>query len=149
MTNRIIKALLPRRSHRPSATLLAALLLIPLAGCGGTVGPMSGIVRFDDGSPVTAGSIEFRSLPDQARFASRIAPDGSFEPADQDGQVGLPPGSYEVVVVQIVLTEDLTHDAHTHGNTVPRRYADYYTSGLKVDIATDQSEPVEVILETE
>ena len=38
----------------------------------------------------------------------------------------------EVVVVQIVLTEDLAADLHTHGRTVPRRYADYYTSGLRV-----------------
>jgi hypothetical protein len=30
---------------------------------------------------------------------------------------------HEVVVVQIVLTEDLAKNAYTHGHTVPRRYA--------------------------
>ncbi len=125
------------------------MLLVACSGCGGPVGPTSGIVRFDDGSPVTAGSIEFRSLEDQERFASRIGSDGSFQPASPDGQLGLPPGAYEVVVVQIVLTEDLAQEAHTHGNTVPRRYADYFTSGLKVEIAAEQREPVEIVLETE
>jgi len=48
--------------------------------------------------------------------------------------------------VQIVLTEDLALEAHTHGNTVPRRYADYYTSDLKVDIAPDHTKRIEIVV---
>ncbi|MGB1817707.1 MAG: carboxypeptidase regulatory-like domain-containing protein, partial [Rubripirellula sp.] len=100
--------------------LLAATLLLLITGCGTSNGPTSGVVRFDDGTPVTSGSIEFRRLSDKARFASRIDPQGMFQPTSLDGEVGLPVGAYEVVVVQIVLTEDLALEAHTHGNTVPR-----------------------------
>jgi len=120
--------------------------MLAVAGCGKSAGPTSGVVRFDDGTPVTSGSIEFRRLTDKARFASRIDPQGMFQPTSQEGVVGLPLGKYEVVVVQIVLTEDLALEAHTHGNTVPRRYADYYTSDLKVDIAPDHTKRIEVVV---
>ncbi|MCH1438287.1 MAG: carboxypeptidase regulatory-like domain-containing protein [Rubripirellula sp.] len=126
--------------------LLGTALLLMIAGCSKSEGPTSGLVRFDDGTPVTSGSIEFRRLTDKVRFASRINPQGMFQPTSQEGAVGLPPGTYEVVVVQIVLTEDLAFEAHTHGNTVPRRYADYYTSGLKVDIAPNQVKRVEIVV---
>jgi hypothetical protein len=69
-----------------------------------------------------------------------------FQPTSLDDEVGLPAGAYEVVVVQIVLTEDLALEAHTHGNTVPRRYADYYTSDLKVDIAPNQTKRIEIVV---
>ena len=126
--------------------LLGTALMLAVAGCGKSAGPTSGVVRFDDGTPVTSGSIEFRRLTDKARFASRIDPQGMFQPTSQEGVVGLPLGKYEVVVVQIVLTEDLALEAHTHGNTVPRRYADYYTSDLKVDIAPDHTKRIEVVV---
>ncbi|MCS7469475.1 carboxypeptidase regulatory-like domain-containing protein [Stieleria sp. ICT_E10.1] len=127
---------------------MGALYVAMCVGCDSFVGPTSGVVRFDDGTPVSSGSIEFRRLTDKERFASRITPEGAFQPANQDGEIGLPPGPYEVVVVQIVLTEDLAKEAHSHGNTVPRRYADYYTSGLKVDIDDGQTDPVEIVLQS-
>ena len=88
-------------------------------------------------------------MSDAERFSSRITPEGTFQPADKQGNVGLPPGKYEAVVVQIVLTEDLAKEDHTHGGTVPRRYADYYTSSLRVQVAKGQTEPIEVIVESE
>lgn len=109
-----------------------AILGLLLVGCSQPTSAYQGVVRFDDGSPVQSGSIECRSLADGSRYASRIARDGSFSLTDQGGEYRCPPGEYEVVVVQIVLTEDLAADLHTHGRTVPRRYADYYTSGLRV-----------------
>ena len=129
----------------------AALLTLvcTFTGCGGPIGPTFGSVRFEDGSPVRAGSIEFRRLEDKSRFTSRIAQDGSFHPADGNGQLGLPPGDYEVVVVQIVLTEDLAKEAHSHGSTVPRRYADYYTSGLRYAVEDGVNEAIQIYLQPE
>ncbi len=108
------------------------MLSLFAVGCGGPLETSNGIVRFSDGEPVQSGSIELRSLADGSRYASRISVDGMFELADTQGDVGCPAGDYEVVVVQIVLTEDLAAADHTHGRTVPRRYADYYTSDLRV-----------------
>nr|WP_286177375.1 carboxypeptidase regulatory-like domain-containing protein [Rhodopirellula sp. JC639] len=130
-------------------TIAWATLVVAFAGCGSPIGPTSGVIRFDDGTPVTAGSIEFRRRSDEERFASRIGPTGSFAPTDPQGEIGLPPGSYDVVVVQIVMTEDLAKEAHRHGQTVPRRYADYYTSDLKVEIAENQQAPIELVIESQ
>ena len=118
-------------------------------GCGGPVGPTTGVVHFEDGTPVKSGSVELRRLSDKERFSSRIAPDGTFRPADKDSNVGLPPGNYDAVVVQIVLTEDLAAEDHTHGRTVPRRYADYYTSDLKVQVNPDQVAPVMIVIKSD
>jgi len=105
-------------------------------------------VRFDDGQPVQSGSVEFRSLDSGERYAGRISGDGSFELQDKNGKAALPPGEYEVVVVQIVITEDLAAEAHQHGRTVPRQYADYYTSDLRIANQADRTDPLVVELIT-
>jgi hypothetical protein len=129
---------------------LLAFLGLLLVGCEGTSVSHIGIVRFDDGSPVQSGSIEFRSLADGSRYASRIARDGGFALTDQDGKFGCPLGDYEVVIVQIVLTEDLAAEDHQHGHTVPRRYADYYTTDLRVTNAADRGKsPLEITVEVD
>jgi hypothetical protein len=84
---------------RLSTLFVGTILLLAVAGCGGAGVPTAGVVRFEDGTPVTSGSIEFRRLSDKARFASRISPQGMFQPANQDGDIGLPAGAYEVVVL--------------------------------------------------
>ena len=127
---------------------LACITLLSLfIGCQNPNEASKGFVKFDDGEPVQSGSVEFRSISDKARYASRIGPDGSFTLRDQDGKERCPPGEYEVVVVQIVLTEDLAAEKHDHGRTVPRKYADYYTSGLKVNKREEENTPLEVTLE--
>ena len=125
------------------------LLATIITGCHSQVGPQSGRVIFEDGSPVQSGSIEFRDLETGIRYASRINFNGEFHPKNEDDRIGLPPGEYEIVVVQIVLTEDLAIEDHDHGHTVPRRYADYYTSGLKITVAPDQLGDIEISLQTE
>ncbi|MGB7343437.1 MAG: carboxypeptidase regulatory-like domain-containing protein [Pirellulaceae bacterium] len=127
---------------------VAALLACTIGGCAKPTSTHEGNVLFDDGTPVQSGSVEFRSLADGSLYASRIAPDGSFKLTNQDGDAGCPPGDYEVVVVQIVLTEDLAAEDHEHGRTVPRRYADYYTSGLRATSAAKSDTPLRITLET-
>ena len=127
--------------------MIVASTFLSINGCGGSNDTSKGVVQFTDGEPVQSGSIEFRSLAGGLRYASRIAPNGAFTLADQKGVPRCPPGDYEVVVVQIVLTEDLAAADHTHGRTVPRRYADYYTSRLRT--TKKESEPLLIELEAE
>ena len=103
--------------------LSVAILVTTLLGCQQSVGPKVGIVRFQNGSCLTSGSIEFRNIADGTCFASRVDNRGVFHPASINGKIGLPAGTYEVVIVQIVLTEDLAKNDHSHGHTVPRWYA--------------------------
>ena len=123
-----------------------AILAATLLGCQHSVGPKVGIVRFQDGSCLTSGSIEFRNIANGMCFASRVNNRGVFHPADRNGIIGLPVGTYEVVIVQIVLTEDLAKKEHSHGHTVPRRYADYNTSGLQVTVMANQTKPIEIAI---
>ena len=122
-------------------------LLLCIHGCGISGGSSQGVVQFHDGEPVQSGSVEFRSLSDGSRYASRIASNGAFTLTDASGNARCPAGEYEVVVVQIVLTEDLAADDHEHGRTVPRRYADYYTSGLRVTKLDNDESQLRVTLE--
>ena len=124
------------------------MLLLFSIGCGSPVGPTGGIVKFDDGEPVQAGKVEFRNRSDKLRYAGTINKSGRFTLKDKRGREGVPPGRYQVVVVQVVITEDLALEDHTHGRTVPRRFADYYTSGLEVQVKDGQTEDVEVLLPT-
>ena len=103
-------------------------------------------MRFHDGSSLTSGSIEFRNVATGTCFASRVTNQGIFHPANINGKIGLPVGTYEVVIVQIVLTEDLAKKEHSHGHTVPRRYADYNTSGLQVTVMANQTKPIEIAI---
>ncbi|MCC9655899.1 carboxypeptidase-like regulatory domain-containing protein [Rhodopirellula halodulae] len=135
----------PRIARRVALTL--ATLLLTMTGCSNDSETANGIVQFTDGEPVQSGSVEFRSLDDGSRYASKITSRGTFRLSDEDGRVHLPPGDYEVVVVQVVLTEDLAAEAHEHGRTVPRGYADYYTSGLTVTREANDETPLEVVLE--
>ena len=121
-----------------------AILAATLMGCQHSVGPKVGIVRFQDGSCLTSGSIEFRNIANGMCFASRVNNRGVFHPTNINQKIGLPVGTYEVVIVQIVLTEDLAKGDHSHGHTVPRRYADYNTSGLSVTVTADQTKPIEI-----
>ncbi len=123
-----------------------AVACVSILGCGSQNGTAAGVIRFADGKPVQSGSVEFRSLADGSRYGGRIASDGTFTLTDKDGIMRCPPGKYEIVVVQIVLTEDLALDAHTHGGTVPRRYADYYTSDLQITKSADDTAPMVIAI---
>lgn len=143
-----------RNRHNNPGTWLSTIVGVLLCcaslgvvGCGKAALPSLGKVQFTDGEPVRSGSIEFRNLSDRSSYASRIAVDGGFTLIDKDGIATLPAGDYEVVVVQIVLTEDLAAEAHEHGRTVPRRYADYYTSGLEFSSQADRKSPIMIELE--
>ena len=131
-----------------SQILILSLALL-CAGCSSQTLPSAGTVSFDDGEPVRSGSIEFRALSDGTRYSSRIGAGGEFELTGSDGNKGIDPGVYEVIVLQIVLTEDLAIEQHQHGHTVPRRYADYYTSDLKYTIAENQTGPIEITVAVE
>lgn len=129
--------------------LMLGLALLCLGCSSGDLVPGAGTVSFDDGEPVRAGSIEFRATSDGTRFSSRIGPKGDFTLSDADGKPGIKAGDYDVIVLQIVLTEDLAIEDHRHGHTVPRRYADYYTSDLSYSVGARNTEPIKIVVGVE
>ena len=129
--------------------LINCVLCVALVGCSQSSVNSKGKVLFEDGQPVQSGSIEFRSINSGQRYTSRIDRQGNFELRDEQNRAAIVPGEYDVVVVQIVLTEDLPLEMHTHGQTVHRRYADYHTSGLTTRVQADQAEPIKVVVKAQ
>jgi len=71
--------------------------LILAAGCGKGHVPLGGKVTFsDDGSPLTAGSVNFVSGSFQSR--APLQPDGTYTVGTYKDGDGLPPGKYSVFV---------------------------------------------------
>jgi hypothetical protein len=107
-------------------------------------------VRFTDGEPVRTGVIEFRATEGNWRASGELSVDGSFELAAVDGGGGLPAGEYEVIVAQVILTDVLPLQEHEeHGRAVPRRYSDYYSSGLRWGLTAENASQVVIEIEPE
>lgn len=135
---------------RAAISLAAAAWLVTLAGCTGSSNvPAQGRVLFSDQSPVRSGKVELRSADASIRAIGSIDADGGFSLKTDDGREGVPPGEYEVVVVQFIVTEDMSASMHGHGGTVPRRYADYYSSGLKASIPEKGNPNIQIVVEAE
>lgn len=127
---------------------LVLLLAAALCGCGGpTKLPAQGYVSFSDGEPVKNGRIEFRSIEGNYRGMGTIDSAGFFRLLDDNGVEGIPAGDYEVIVVQIIMTDHLSLEAHNHGRPVPRRYADYYSSGLTQQVSAENASNLKVVIE--
>ena len=102
--------------------------------------------------PVQSGSIELRRMTHATSrvLAAESRPKAHSSRADKDGIIGLPPGRYEVGRRPDRL--DRRPGERSITLTVarfPRRYADYYTSSLRVQVTEGQMESIEVIVESE
>ena len=124
---------------RPAAILLLCTCSIA-AGCsedGPAIGELSGTVTFE-GQPVTDGIINFESA---AGFGVSVplTAEGTFELASQYGS-GIPQGSYRVSVTPPPPPVDPSQPAGgTSGpppdpKNIPRKYRDFSTSGLTVEV---------------
>ena len=123
------------------------MLLFSSAGCGGPESlAVRGKVVFADDQPVENGKIEFRGVGSEYRAMGEIAKDGSFSLRTLDGVDGVPAGAYDVIVLQVIITEDLGKAAHDHGRPVPRKYGDYFTSGLKVEVTPENASSIVIKL---
>ncbi|TVQ04356.1 MAG: carboxypeptidase regulatory-like domain-containing protein [Planctomycetaceae bacterium] len=122
-------------TRSPSRLWLPIACLLFLVGCGGPIRvPIEGNVRFSDGEPVRTGKIELRGREPGVRAAAVLDDEGRFALRTDDGALGLPPGDYDVAIVQIVLVEHRSLEEHGHGRPLSRKYADYFTSGLTASV---------------
>ena len=130
------------------ARLCCLLALTLTTGCGGSGNvPASGRVLFSDQEPVRSGKVEVRSASSAARGIGTIDNEGYFSLKTDDQQDGVPPGDYDAVVVQFIVAEDLSVADHNHGRPTPRRYADYYTSELRLTVPEDGTDKLLIEIE--
>ena len=128
-------------SSRHVAFWLFLALLALVGGCGPSHPPtyaVVGKVVFENGEACQLGTIEFRSLEHLVSARGKLEKDGTFQLSTWEPEDGAVAGKHQVIVQQLIITEDLSFAAHGHGPRVNPRYGDYATSGLEVTV-----EPIE------
>ena len=120
-----------------------------LMGCNPDpkIAPARGIVVFEDGSPVTLGTVETNPVTEKGVHSTgKIQRDGSFILStfgDGDGAVV---GEHQCVVVQFVMTEDVTgHKASTLGVVNPV-HSTYANSGLTITVPESGTSDLKLVV---
>jgi hypothetical protein len=106
-----------------------------LYGCNGGKVPLKGRVTFsDDGSPLTTGIVIFSTPSFQSR--GEIQPNGTFRVASIGKNDGLPPGEYDVHIVNASIAKEGNHSDNPDGwiFLVDEKYDSPKTSGLKLKV---------------
>lgn len=131
-----------------------SLILLALMGCSnGNPRTYStrGIVKFPDGQPLTAGTIEFEAMDHEIPImaTAEIAGDGTFVLGTFSMDDGAVEGMHRVIVAA---NREIGTGAERPGMlkrpVLHPRFADFKTSGLKIEIEAGDNEltiPVEYI----
>lgn len=111
--------------------------------------PVTGVVKFADGSTAQFGSIEFRSETEPPVLGrAKIEKDGTFV-ARSRTQNGLVAGKHQVIITQIIGSpRDGGTVVHHHGLEVADRYRSYKTSGIQVDVKPGAKNHFELLVES-
>jgi hypothetical protein len=115
--------------------LAAALAVAALAaGCGPAKYPVAGRVAYEDGSPLTEGSVVGETTIDGAKVQARgeIAADGTFAWGTTKAGDGARPGKYRVIVVPRALS-----NAELEQGKVPAvddKFTARDTSGIELEV---------------
>ena len=120
-----------------------ALATILLAGCGGgrPVYPTKGKVTYPDGTPISAGRVNFRPVDDPAPVVARgeLAEDGTFELTTFDEGDGALEGRHLAIVMPRYKFDVERHVEYIAAEIDPRYY-NYETSGLEFTVTDDAAE---------
>lgn len=134
---------------RCSATsFLLAAFTCAIVGCGSdrpTVVPASGVVLFD-GEPLNSGSILFQPVNGRHSRAA-IQPDGTFVMttfSESDGAT-VGPQSVRVSCTKPDYVDEFGEDVNG-ATLIPIAYANFRTSGIKVDIPPEGDDSIVIEL---
>jgi len=123
-----------------STTLLALAALTGVTGCNSGRYPVTGRVVYEDGSPLTEGSVVGESTDGGAPVMARgsVGSDGRFEWGTERPGDGARPGSYKVIVVPRALGD--AELAKGEQPAVDGKFTKYETSGITFDVKAGKNE---------
>lgn len=90
-----------------------------LAGCGGGTVPVSGTVKLENGTPLTAGDIEFSKEGENLAALGTIDESGKFTLYTYKDGDGAPPGKYSVTINN---ADPTINEIYTQHSTTPLKY---------------------------
>ncbi len=138
-------------NFRTSSTgALLLLLTLVLAGCSDgrlKTYPAKGKVTFKSGSPVHVGTIELKSREHGIQARGTIDSEGNFILTTYTEDDGAVAGIHDCVVVQFVMTEEMSGFKPSALGVVHPKFASYSTSGLTVEIKPDQANDLKIEVE--
>jgi hypothetical protein len=108
-----------------------------LIGCSNQLPtyPVRGRVEFAHaGGPVRLGTVELKSLEHGINARGEIEENGSFTLTTFKAGDGAVAGKHACVVVQFVMTEELTSQRGSLVGVIDPKYNSYTTSGLEIEI---------------
>lgn len=108
---------------------------IVLVGCGNNVRGF-GSVTFADGTPLTVG--EVRVSNEQFQYTGPLEADGSFELGGLSPGSGLPPGTYQVCIIN-AKQDDVW--------LISEKFRDSSTSGITFEVVKGKKEPFNITVE--
>lgn len=128
--------------RRSAVAITVAAFLSVLSGCSDRLRtyPVSGKVQFKSGSPVRVGTIELKSRQHDIHSRGTLNPDGTFTLTTYEEGDGAIEGKHDCVIVQFVMTEGLQGHRPSTIGVIDRRYNNYTTSGITVDIKAKKNE---------
>ncbi len=135
---------------RQKRLMLSAVALLAAAGCGaqqpGTY-PVRGKVTYPDGTPVTAGMVEFEPsqkggvpLSERYNARGRIHEDGSYSLTTFREGDGAVPGRHRVIVQEPYPDADLEAGPRRWKPSIDPSYRRYEESGLEFDVKAEENE---------
>lgn len=134
------------RASAVGRVLLAGLLVVGCSSDRISTYPTEGQVVFPDGQPVRTGLLELRSLEHDLNARGQIARDGSFALGTYTVDDGAVAGKHQAIVMQFLATDSDPDIRHDHGDPVDRKFADYTTSPLQVEIQPTSLNQLNVIV---
>jgi hypothetical protein len=131
-----------KSSRRHGFLLVASLVMVALAGCGGESNPLSGLklypvkgkVTLPDGKPLASGRVVFVATKSTITSTAKTESDGSFTFKGGAGGDGLPEGEYK-----IRLEAEGVTGAKKGTPPFPTRYMDEDASELTATVKPDES----------
>src|SRR6266699_852890 len=119
--------------NRRCPQLLVSAMIVLLVGCSSKTAPISGRVKFKDGSDVSVlrgYTVSFEPEDDRISAAGEIGGDGTFKITTFSADDGAIPGRHRVAISP----PDSPPDAPPPKPVIPKKYRDFGTSGLTADI---------------
>lgn len=124
------------------AVLSIALILFPMAGCGGDTAYVSGSLRRHDGSPLDGARVTARATATGEAASALTDAQGHFELTTEKNSDGIPPGDYYVIIY-----EDRGDPDYPNPWTISTKYTKRSASGIEFSVAAGERKVLDLTLD--